>query len=69
MTSFLYAETSEAHVITQGTHRAEFYGYTRARGSGRRLETGARCPGPGLGEWLTFLPGRAWELGLHVSLV
>lgn len=69
MTSFLYAETSEAHLITQGTHRAEFYRYTGARGSGRRLATGARRPGPGLGEWLTFLPGRAWGLGLRVSLV
>lgn len=26
-------------------------------------------PGPGLGEWLTFLPGGAWGLGLRVSLV
>ena len=38
---------------------------------GSQVETGApgEGRGAGLGKWLTVLPGGAWGLGLHVSLV
>lgn len=74
MTSFLYVETYESHaslhlVLTEPSS-ADTEGLgEQTRGANWRQVHQEIVEERAWRKWLTFLPGRAWGLGLHVSLV